>query len=77
MHDAQYSPEEKRGPNSGWGHSSWDEAALTAKQAGVERLFLSHHDPARSDDELQEVLQRVRQIFPATELATETTVLEI
>ena len=77
VHDAQYSPEEKRGPNSGWGHSSWDEAALTAKQAGVERLFLSHHDPARSDDELQEVLQRVRQIFPATELATETTVLEI
>ncbi len=77
VHDAQYSPEERKGPKAGWGHSSWEEAALAAKAACVERLYLSHHDPARSDDELQDVLQRARRIFPGTELATESTVLEL
>ena len=77
VHDAQYSPEEKKGPKAGWGHSSWLEAALAAKAAGVDRLYLSHHDPGRSDDELQDILQRARRIFPATELATETTLLEL
>lgn len=77
VHDAQYSPEEKKGPKKGWGHSSWEEAARLAKAAGVERLFLSHHDPARTDDELQDVLQRAREVFPGTELATESTVLEL
>ena len=59
------------------GHSSWEEAALAAKAAGVDRLYLSHHDPARSDDELQDVLQQARRIFPGTELATESTILEL
>ena len=77
IHDAQYSPEEKLGVKAGWGHSSWEEAAWAAKAAGVERLYLSHHDPTRSDDALQDVLQRARLIFPATELATESTVLEL
>ena len=77
VHDAQYSPEEKKGPKSGWGHSSWEEAAQLAKAAQVERLFLSHHDPTRTDDQLQDVLQQARRVFPAAELATESTVLEL
>ncbi len=77
IHDAQYTPEEKKGPKAGWGHSSWEEAALLAKAAGVERLYLSHHDPARSDGELEHILQEARLVFPGTELATESTVLEL
>ena len=45
MHEGQYTPEEKSGPKAGWGHSSWKEAALTAREANVEILYISHHDP--------------------------------
>jgi phosphoribosyl 1,2-cyclic phosphodiesterase len=76
VHEAQYSPQEKRGPKAGWGHSSWEEAALTAKHACVQKLFLSHHDPGRSDAGVLDFLSRARSIFPATEVATESTVCD-
>lgn len=71
IHDAQYTPEEKRGPKAGWGHSSWEEAARTARAAAVGRLYLSHHDPDRSDRELSDILVQARDVFPETELAVE------
>lgn len=73
IHEAPYEPEESRGPRKGWGHSSWEEAALTAKAANVKTLFLSHHDHERSDDEIFQRLDKARQVFEATEIATETT----
>jgi len=36
----------------GWGHSTWQQAVRLADAAGVEKLALYHHDPARTDDEL-------------------------
>lgn len=76
IHDAQYHPDEKQGPKAGWGHSSWEEAALTAKEANVQRLYLSHHDPARSDGEVCDILSRSRRIFANTEVATENTLFD-
>jgi phosphoribosyl 1,2-cyclic phosphodiesterase len=73
IHDAQYTPEEKRGPKAGWGHSSWEEAALTAREAGVECLYLAHHDPERTDDALKVILRKARRIYPNTQLATESS----
>jgi phosphoribosyl 1,2-cyclic phosphodiesterase len=72
VHDSQYMPMEKKTSKAGWGHSSWEEACLTAKEANVSRLFLFHHDPDRSDEELWSILKDARQIFPRTELATES-----
>ncbi|MFQ5971891.1 MAG: MBL fold metallo-hydrolase [Alphaproteobacteria bacterium] len=77
VHDAQYAPAEKKSDKAGWGHSSWEEAALTAREAGVDRLYLSHHDPARTDVELAEVVRDMRQVFRETYLATEATVLQL
>jgi len=76
VHEGQYTPEEKRGPKAGWGHSSWKDAALTAKEAGVEILYISHHDPDRSDAEVFDILSEARKIFPQSEIATESTVCE-
>ena len=76
VHEAQYTPEEKAGPKSGWGHSSWRDAVLTAKEADVEIVYISHHDPDRSDAELFQILSAARKIFPQTEIATESTVCE-
>lgn len=77
IHDGQYSPEEKRGPKAGWGHSSWEEAAITAKAANVEKLYITHHDPSRTDEEVFAIEARAREIFANTEIATESTVLEL
>jgi len=47
-HDAQYTDEEYARCR-GWGHSTWRTAVDVARQAGVERLALFHHDPTRND----------------------------
>ena len=74
IHDTQYLPHEKKGSKSGWGHSSWEDAVLTAKEAGVKQLFLFHHDPVRTETELMAMLDDARKIFKHTEIARESEV---
>jgi phosphoribosyl 1,2-cyclic phosphodiesterase len=51
LHDAQYTDEEYR-MTRGWGHSTYADAVDLALEAGVKRLGLFHHDPDRTDDDL-------------------------
>lgn len=70
IHDAQFTPEEKRErPN--WGHSSWLEAIQVAKEAGVRRLALFHHDPMHSDDTLEEIERQAQSMFDGVFMARE------
>lgn len=55
VHDTQYSAREYLASKIGWGHSSFEYAINAANRAGVKRLLLFHHDPNRSDTELQEL----------------------
>lgn len=73
IHDSPYDPDEKQGPRKGWGHSSWEEAAMTAKAAEAGMLYLSHHDPDHSDAQVFDKLVRARLVFNSTDIATETT----
>jgi CheY-like chemotaxis protein/phosphoribosyl 1,2-cyclic phosphodiesterase len=60
VHDAQYTAAEY-GAKLGWGHSPAERVVDYALAAGVRRLALFHHDPLRSDealDALVEVCQR-------------------
>jgi len=41
----------------GWGHSSYRDAVEFAIAAEVETLVLFHHEPDRSDDELEAQLE--------------------
>ena len=52
VHDAQYTRQEYEKGKIGWGHSPIEDAIATARMAGVKRLALFHHDPERSDDQL-------------------------
>ena len=52
VHDAQYTRQEYEKGKIGWGHSPIEDAIATARRAGVKRLALFHHDPERSDDQL-------------------------
>lgn len=51
IHDAQYTTQE-RAERLGWGHSSVAEAVAFAQRAQVGKLVLFHHDPARTDDQM-------------------------
>jgi phosphoribosyl 1,2-cyclic phosphodiesterase len=74
LHDATYTPEEY-GRHRGWGHSTWEVAALTAGEAKVGRLILTHHAPDRTDDDVACTVEAARNVFPSTDAARENMVL--
>jgi phosphoribosyl 1,2-cyclic phosphodiesterase len=54
IHDAQYTAAEYES-HLGWGHSSYEHAINSANKARVKKLVLFHHDPNRTDDQLEEL----------------------
>ncbi len=57
--DAQYTDEEIA-MTRGWGHSTFNEAIDFGHSAGVSKLVLYHHDPRRSDEELDHIVAKLR-----------------
>jgi ribonuclease BN (tRNA processing enzyme) len=70
VHDAQYSPEQRE-EFPEYGHSSWLEAVQVGMEAKVGCLALFHYDPNASDDYMESVLLKAREIFPRTILSHE------
>ncbi|NLG35202.1 MAG: MBL fold metallo-hydrolase [Lentisphaerae bacterium] len=64
--DAHYRPEEYEA-RRGWGHSTWKQAVEAAQQCGARKLWLMHHDPARTDDEIDALAAEAAQAFPGAE----------
>jgi phosphoribosyl 1,2-cyclic phosphodiesterase len=67
IHDAQYldgEMERKRG----WGHSSIDQARELAAKAKVGRVVYFHHDPERSDAQLEKIERDSRAWFAERKL---------
>jgi ribonuclease BN (tRNA processing enzyme) len=55
--------------HKGWGHSDWSQCAAFASACGAEHLWLFHHKPGRTDDELKGIEADARLLFAATEVA--------
>jgi phosphoribosyl 1,2-cyclic phosphodiesterase len=81
LHDAQYTePEFAQVPH--WGHSTANYAVHVARESGVKRLAMFHHDPSHSDDEIDQMLAGARQLGAASptlevDAAREGTVLDL
>ena len=74
IYDAQYTPEEY--PSKvGWGHSTWEAGAELARAAGVPQLVLFHHDPMRTDAQLDALEAVARTALPGTVAAREGLLL--
>ena len=58
VHDAQYLPEEYPS-HKGWGHSSIGEVIRLAKAVGIPKIILFHHDPNRTDNDLDSILNNL------------------
>jgi ribonuclease BN (tRNA processing enzyme) len=54
IHDAQYTAAEYEN-HLGWGHSSYEHAINAAHKARVKKLVLFHHDPNRTDEQLEQL----------------------
>jgi phosphoribosyl 1,2-cyclic phosphodiesterase len=77
VYDAQYTPEELAGARKGWGHSSWLEGTRIARQCGVKRLILFHHDPDSDDLHVDGLAEKARQEFPNSIAASEGMVVNL
>ncbi|HYZ49046.1 MAG TPA: MBL fold metallo-hydrolase [Sphingomonas sp.] len=60
VHDAQYVAPEYHA-RQGWGHSTVEYALSIAKAARAGRIALTHHDPSRTDDQIDAYLALLRQ----------------
>jgi phosphoribosyl 1,2-cyclic phosphodiesterase len=58
IYDTQYTQEEYESTKAGWGHSSIEYAITTAKRSGVRRLGLFHHEPTRTDAEIDDLSKK-------------------
>lgn len=59
IHDAQYTAAEYA-DKVGWGHSPAEYAVEICKNAGVRQLALTHHDPLRTDDDVDRIVDGLR-----------------
>jgi phosphoribosyl 1,2-cyclic phosphodiesterase len=71
IHDAQYTREDLRRDKKGWGHSAWEDVVQLAIEARVKQLFLFHHDPEMTDEQLNERQCMAQRMFPQTFVARE------
>lgn len=69
IHDAQYDAAEF-GAKSDWGHSTAAYALEVARQAGVKRLVLFHHDPTHDDRWIDASLEDTRRSGGSIEVIT-------
>lgn len=68
IHDSQYTPEEFE-KKFFFGHCTTEFAVAVARESGAKRLALFHHDPVRTDDELDRSCLQTDglQVFAARE----------
>ncbi len=55
VHDCQYTTREYENGKKGWGHTSFEYAIEAARRAKVKAVALFHHDPMRSDEQIEEL----------------------
>jgi phosphoribosyl 1,2-cyclic phosphodiesterase len=61
IHDAEYTPEQYA-MTKGWGHSVYTDALRLAREAGVRRFGLFHHNQDRRDADLDRIVEDCRLI---------------
>jgi phosphoribosyl 1,2-cyclic phosphodiesterase len=62
LHDSQFT-EDEYPERVGWGHSSVAHAVGFARKANVGRLILFHHDPDRTDAEVDRLTERATELW--------------
>jgi phosphoribosyl 1,2-cyclic phosphodiesterase len=77
INDAQYTPEQMATTRKGWGHSSWKDGVLAARDARAKTLVLFHHDPDSTDRGVDAILRNAREEFDSVFAASEGMVITL
>jgi len=56
--DSSYTPEEYT-TKQGWGHGTYNSAIGLASAAKAKRLFFTHHEPSRTDEQLEAIYKQL------------------
>ncbi len=67
IHDGEYTEEEYLQTRS-WGHSRYRDAVQLARDAGVARLGLFHHNQDRTDDAIDVIVQECRALLQGEDI---------
>ena len=81
IHDSQYTGEDFM-KHLGWGHSSYDQASESACKAKVKKIVFTHHDPIRTDKQLEALELKYAKLLkekngPECIVAREGMVIEV
>lgn len=68
VHDAMFRNEEYE-HKIGWGHSTYDMACENARKMGTKKILLTHHEPLRSDDDLDRIEVELKTKYPDLDLS--------
>ncbi len=60
IHDSQYVADEYE-KKIGWGHSTYEYAYKISQYAEVKKLLFTHHDPTRSDKQIDTIVKSVQK----------------
>jgi phosphoribosyl 1,2-cyclic phosphodiesterase len=58
--DSQYTEEEFT-IKQGWGHSTFERTLALAKEAGVGKVYLTHHETTRTDAQIDQIFARLQE----------------
>lgn len=64
--DSSYTEEEYES-KKGWGHGTFGSSLELAKKAKAKQLYFTHHEPTRSDEELESVFDGIKLQYPQSE----------
>ncbi len=76
IHDAQHTAAELR-YKAGWGHSAADYAVRLGELAGAAAVLLFHHDPIRTDDEVDAIVGSFSDAAVPVSAAAEGTTIQL
>jgi len=78
--DSQYTEEEFE-TKQGWGHSTFERTLALAREAEVGKVYLTHHETTRTDDQLDEIFARLQEEWEDSgvdfEMAREGDVVQV
>ncbi|MBN1647321.1 MAG: MBL fold metallo-hydrolase [Spirochaetales bacterium] len=63
IYDSQYTYKEYKPSKYGWGHSYFEYVINSVHKAGVKKVLFFHHDPMRTDEQLDELLDKYRKMI--------------
>jgi len=58
VYDAQYTREEYETTRQGWGHTAMEDVVVLARKLSIRSTALFHHEPARTDEQLDELAEQ-------------------